>query len=148
MKRDYSIDLIRVVCCLIVVLAHVMLVTIHQSAEPVGDTLRFTVEQCTVLFRWVIPVFVMITGYCMAMKKTCTYSYCIQHTMRFVGVLFTVGLFFALLELVFSEGTFNAFMIVRALGNVISGNLWDHMYFVYLIIGIYLVLPVLHCFWQ
>ena len=148
MKRDYSIDLIRVVCCIIVVMGHVLTVAIHQSPVPVEETIRVVIEQGLVFLRWVIPVFVMITGYCIALKKTCTYSYCIAHVLRFVSVLFTVGLFFALLEIVYSEGTFNGSTIIKAIGNVISGKLWDHMYFVYIIIGIYLVLPVIHSFWQ
>ena len=32
--------------------------------------------------------------------------------------------------------------------NVIKGDLWDHMWFVYEIIGIYLVMPVIHNFMQ
>ena len=148
MKREYSIDLIRIVCCLIVVLGHCLLVSIHQSPVPVDPSFRSTVEQITVFLRWVIPAFLMITGYVIAKKKTCTYQYCFSHVLKFVEVLFTVGLFFALLELVFDEKTFSGSIVVRALVNVITGQLWDHMWYVYLIIGIYLILPVVHSFLQ
>lgn len=148
MKREYSIDLIRVVCCLLVVLGHCMLVSIHQSPVPVDLVFRARVEQLIIFMRWIVPTFIIITGYCIAKKRTCTYSYCFSHVLKFIEVLFTIGLFFAMIELVFSERTFNGFMVIKALGNVISGQLWDHMWFVYTIIGIYLVLPVIHCFWQ
>ena len=148
MKREYSIDLIRVVCCLFVVLTHCMLVSIHQSPVPVDPILSVWVEQLALFTRWAVPVFIIITGYCIAKKKTCTYSCCFSHVLKFIEVLFTVGLFFAMIELVFTERTLSIFMGVKALINVISGQLWDHMWFVYTIIGIYLVLPVIHCFLQ
>lgn len=148
MEREYSIDLIRVVCCLLVVLGHCMLVSIHQGPVPVDPVFSARIEQLTIFMRWIVPAFIIITGYCIAKKRTCTYSYCFAHVIKFIEVLFTVGLFFAMLELVFSEGTINGGTVVKALKNVITGHLWDHMWFVYTIIGIYLVLPVVHSFLQ
>ena len=142
------IDLVRITCCLFVVLAHCMLVSIHQSPVPVDSMFSVWVEQIVLFIRWVVPVFFIITGYCIAKKKTCTYSYCFLHVLKFIEVLFTVGLFFAIIELVFIERTLNGFTFVKALGKVVSGQLWDHMWFVYTVIGIYLVLPVIHCFLQ
>lgn len=61
-------------------------------------------------------------------------------------MLFTVGLFYALLEEVYSTGTVNGLVVFAAVKNVITGKLWEHMWFVYAIIGIYLVMPVVHGF--
>lgn len=61
-------------------------------------------------------------------------------------MLFTVGLFYALLEEVYSTGMVNGLVVLVAVKNVIAGNIWEHMWFVYAIIGIYLVMPVVHGF--
>lgn len=148
MNREYSIDLARIVCCVSIVLGHCMLVSIHQSPVPVDPIFSDLVEQLVLFIRPVVPVFMIITGYCITKKKTCTYSYCFSHVLKYIEVLFTVGLFFAMIELVFTESTFNGFTVIKAIGKVVSGQLWDHMWFVYTIIGIYLVLPVIHSFLQ
>ena len=61
-------------------------------------------------------------------------------------MLFTIGLFYALLEEVYSTGMINGLVVLVAVKNVIAGNIWEHMWFVYAIIGIYLVMPVVHGF--
>lgn len=40
----------------------------------------------------------------------------------------------------------NGLAAFAAFKNVIAGKLWEHMWFVYAIIGIYLVMPVVHGF--
>lgn len=61
-------------------------------------------------------------------------------------MLFTVGFFYALLEEIYSTGMVNGLAAFAAFKNVIAGKLWEHMWFVYAIIGIYLVMPVVHGF--
>ena len=88
----------------------------------------------------------MITGYCLSLKKECTYSYCLHHVLKFIKILFTVGLFYSLLEEVFIAKKFSITILGTSILNVFTGNLWDHMWFIYAIIGVYLVMPVLHSF--
>lgn len=98
--------------------------------------------------RWSIPVFFMISGYCLFSKQECTYRYCFSHVLKYVAVLFTIGLFYAALEEIFVAKSISLKLICNSILNVISGHSWAHMWFVYTIIGIYLVIPVIHSFMQ
>lgn len=148
MERKYSIDILRIISAIAVVIIHVVSAPVANSTVEVDISLAANLNLIHTLMNWSVPAFFMITGYCLLRKKTCTYEYCFSHVLKYVSVLFTVGLFYALLEEVFISKTLNFSIFIQSVKNVISGNLWDHMWFVYAIIGIYLVMPVIHTFMQ
>lgn len=146
MARKANIDLLRTISAAAVVILHTAVAPIGNcnSAVPFLTNRILTIVHSLTL--WAVPVFFIITGYCLLLKPECDYKYCFRHILRFVAVLFTVGLFYALSEEVYSARTVNAAIVLNALRNVIAGRLWDHMWFIYAIIGIYLVMPVIHTF--
>ena len=148
MKRNYSIDLLRVMSAIAVVIIHVVTAPLNNITFAVDPALKSTLSAFHHLSYWAVPVFFMITGYCMALKKECTYKYCFSQVAKFVAVLFTVGLFYALLEEVFTARTVSIAILLRCLMKVVSGDLWDYMWYIYAIIGIYLVMPMIHSFLQ
>lgn len=148
MTRKYSIDILRIISAIAIVLIHVVSAPVVNRVSDVDDALITNLKLIQTLMNWAVPVFFMITGYCLLKKDKCTYKYCFSHVLKYIGVLFTVGLFYALLEEFFKAKTISASMIARSILNVISGRLWDHMWFVYAIIGIYLAMPVIHYFMQ
>lgn len=146
MERKYSIDLLRIISAISVVIIHVCSSPITYSTQPLEEGLKNTFTFIQFLMTWCIPVFFMITGYCILGKKEYTYKNCLSHVIKFVMVLLTVGLFYSLMEAVFSAGTVDFGVIFNAFVNTLAGKSWTHMWYVYTIIGIYLVLPVLHTF--
>ena len=147
MTRKYNIDILRIVSALAIIGIHIIRCPIHNSTA-IAPALESNLSMAHRLLLWAVPVFFMITGYCLMQKQDCTYKYAFKHVRKYIAVLFTVGLFFALLELFFAQRTINFSIIKTAFLNVIVGNLWDHMWFVYAIIGIYLVVPLFHNFFQ
>lgn len=146
MERKYSIDILRIISAIAVVIIHTVSAPVTNSTVEIDMLLVNNLKLIHTLMNWSVPVFFMITGYCALKKQNCTYNYCFSHVIKYVCVLFTVGLFYALLEEVFNIKTLNFLTIANSVKNVISGNIWDHMWFVYSIIGIYLVLPVICSF--
>lgn len=145
-QRNNSIDLLRVLACIAVIFIHVSTAPVGSASVTVAGGIFKNLEFVHILMAWSIPVFFMITGFCMMQKEVCTYSYCFSKVFKYLVTLFTVGLFYALLEGVYTEKTINYSIVVNAFKSVVSGNTWDHMWFVYSIIGIYLVAPIIHCF--
>ena len=146
MQRNSSIDILRVAASIAVVFIHVSTAPVGSAADVVSGGILKNLELIHILMQWSVPVFFMITGFCMMQKDNCTYSYCFSKVLKYVGTLFTVGLFYALLESVFTEKTVNLKILWNAVKSVIGGYTWEHMWFVYAIIGVYLVLPVIHSF--
>lgn len=146
MERKCSIDLLRVLSAIAVIIIHTVSSPVTNSTAEIDALLLSNLDMIHSLMNWSVPVFFMITGYCLLRKENCTYKYCFSHVVKYICVLFTVGLFYALLEEVFVSKTINVSVLAKSLINVISGNLWDHMWFIYTIIGIYLVMPIIHLF--
>lgn len=148
MTRKYSIDILRILSAIAVVIIHVVTAPVNNASAPIAPGLESILHMIHALCYGAVPIFFMITGYCMMLKKECTYRYCFSHVAKFVGVLLTVGLCYALMEEVYAARTLNLAMILRGLRAVLEGKLWDFMWYVYAIIGVYLVMPVLHSFLQ
>ena len=126
MRRNGSIDVLRIISAIAVLSIHVISACgIGVGNESIVDGGHL--EGAHELLKWSVPVFFMITGYCLLCKETCTYRYCFQHVGKYLGVLCTLGLFYALLEEVFNARTINASVLKNSVLNVISGKLWDHM---------------------
>ncbi len=146
MERKYSIDVLRVISAVAVVIIHIVSAPITNNTAEANIELIKCLKLIHTFMKWSVPIFFMITGYCMLKKREVTYEYCFKQVCKFVGVLFTVGFFYALLEEVFSTRSIKFSTFTQSLLNVVSGNLWDHMWYVYATIGIYLVMPVIHLF--
>lgn len=144
--RKANIDLLRVISAAAIVTLHSVTAPMGNASSPIPLLTEQILTVIHSLTLWAVPAFFIITGYCLLLKPECSYKYCFLHIRKFVIVLFTIGLFYALLEEVYSTGMINGLVVLVAVKNVIAGNIWEHMWFVYAIIGIYLVMPVVHGF--
>lgn len=96
-----------------------------------------------VLRAWAVPVFVMVSGALFLGREVSVGKMFGKYILRLVLVLLTFGTLYALMEIIFAERSFSVGMLAVALRNVYAGALWDHMWFVYMCIGLYVVTPPL-----
>lgn len=59
-----------------------------------------------------------------------------------VGVLLTFGLVYCLMEVVFSARVIDISVMAQAMLNLVQGRSWNHMWYVYALLGLYLLLPM------
>ncbi len=132
------IAILRILAALAVVVIHTRSLTFHET-----NVYDF-VHACML---WSVPVFFMITGYIfIGVKKISDYSSVKNNIIKFVVVLFTLGYFYAICQRFFEARNLTAMLFVNSFYDVLKGNLFDHMWYVYSIIGIYLILPILSLF--
>lgn len=142
-KRNSALDILRVIAAIAVAVFHVFTSSAHNDSMITEHT-RTIITAFTETLRWHVPVFFMITGYLwLGSKKECEYKRIFLHIWRFIVVLFTVGFAYAILERFFSQRQLSLPLLAGGLFDVVNGNLWDHMWFLYSIIGVYLFLPVI-----
>lgn len=145
-KRSANLDILRSLAAIAVAMYHILANSVHSDPSVAANLVSGTEAFCAALY-WHVPVFYMITGYLwLSDSKECTYGTVKNNVRRFILVLFTIGYAYAMMELVFSARTLTPALLAQGFMNVIKGNLWDHMWYVYAIIGIYLFLPVLKPF--
>lgn len=92
---------------------------------------------------WAVPVFFMITGELLLdEKRTITYSVCIKkYAKRIILALIVFGIPFSMMEVFMTTRTLNFDLWWKGVVNVIEGKSWGHLWYLYALIGIYLVLP-------
>lgn len=146
-QRTSFISLLRIISAFAVVVIHVITSSIGNNVGTIPPSTQSSLHLIEALMRWSVPVFFMITGYIfLGVKQECTFASIRKYVLRFLAVLFTVGWLFALMERTFNAGSLQPKFVPLALRDVLLNNLWDHMWYLYAIIGLYLLLPVLKPF--
>lgn len=100
------------------------------------------------LVRWCVPVFVMLSGMFLLdpQRPLSLFKLLFHNALRiFVCLLFWGGVY-ALAELWASSGTFTWGSVKGVLVGVLGGNTHYHLWFLFMILGLYLVTPVLRAF--
>ena len=145
-SRNRSIDMLRIICALAVVMIHMVTAPVSAAggSGAVDPRLSGVLQLLHDLLRFAVPVFFMISGYCVpGSRKDCGYAWVFPHVLRLLAVLGTYGFALALLARYYEARVLSPALAARAAEDVLCGRLWDHMWFVYALAGLYLVYPVL-----
>ncbi len=146
-NRLSGISLLRIAATISVIALHTA-GTVTTAVPQLEDDMFTFFNLITIVFCWAVPVFFMITGSLLLNpQKELTASKCVKkYALRMVLALFIFGIPFALLMLVFNQGTFSPFMLLDSVIAVFTGDTFAHLWYLYVLVGIYLILPVLRGF--
>lgn len=76
MERKHSIDLLRVLSAFAIVVIHIVSAPVTNSNVEVDAGLVAVLEVIHSLMNWAVPVFFMVTGYCLLKKSEGGSSLC------------------------------------------------------------------------
>ncbi len=142
------LDLLRFLAIASVILLHVISGvsdTIPEQMTAAQMTVYQTIKSfCTIG----VPLFFMISGTLfLAPEKQISLKNLFQkYLRRIVLALVLFGTFYALLELIMVNKTFSVSYLGQSFFNMLSGNSWGHMWYLYALIGLYLFLPLFKAF--
>ncbi len=131
-------------------LAAIAIVLLHVIGAWKGDNwggyidTRLILDEIVIqiVVRWAVPCFLMITGYLLLDKdKSISTKDILRYSSRILIVLITFGLLFCLIE-AYIEGERGLSLGITSIINLFEGNSWSHMWYLYTLIGIYLLLPL------
>ena len=136
----------RAAGCIAIVFLHVFVTeanavgyaALGSTRVLVGDLLTIT------LTRWAVPVFLMVSGALLLdPSKDVGWPRLLGYARRMLLVLATFGLAFCLIESVVTHGGLAPEVVGEALRNLLTGNSWGHLWYVYALLGLYLLTPAL-----
>lgn len=151
MERDINVEkneqqeYIRTFSIIAVLIIHTAYMGILQFENMISIS-QIVLYRCVMnLMWWAVPCFLILSGSLLLeeerhirMEKLFK-----KYILRMLIVLFTFGLIFAWMELFFySHKILDIEQICKAVVNVLKGNSWAHMWYVYCLIGLYLLLPL------
>lgn len=148
-EKVLSISWLRIAATIAVVFLH-SCITLTNNADIffMTDQERIFLKICSDLMVWAVPCFFMITGSLLLdEKRKLTVHDCIfKYVKRMIIVLFVFGVPMAMMILLFEIKEFSSFTLVKSFWMVINGETMSHLWYLYALIGIYLIFPVLKIF--
>lgn len=142
-----GISYLRIAATIAVIALHTA-GTVTTSIPDLEKNLHSFFVLIMALVDWAVPVFFMITGSLLLNpEKEITTEKCLKkYVLRFILALFVFGIPFALLMLIFEQKTFNLEILIKSIEAVFTGDSFGHLWYLYVLIGIYVILPVLRTF--
>ena len=143
--RKQFLDVLRVLATCAVVLMHVLTGAIDVTDTSIVPEYRSLLLSVMDLVTWCVPIFLLISGYLfLNPERTLTYPVMIKKYCRRIALaILLFGVPYAASELVVTERTFRIRMIPEALKMTLTGHTWSHMWYLYLILFLYLITPLL-----
>ena len=143
--RKQFLDVLRVLATCAVVLMHVLTGATDVTDASIVPEYRSLLLSVMDLVTWCVPIFLLISGYLfLNPERTLTYSVMIKKYCRRIALaILLFGVPYATSELVVAERTFRIRMIPEALKMTLMGHTWSHMWYLYLIVFLYLITPLL-----
>lgn len=150
MKQDFfksraDISMLRTSATLAVLFWHtVCYITNRPDLHHLTQTQSICYHTLYHLMTWAIPVFFMISGALLLhADRKITYQICLKkYVKRFLLALILFGFIFACIELAATEKQFSLKTVGVGVYYVIVGKTWGHLWYLYVLIGIYLLLPL------
>lgn len=147
-KNIFYIDVLRIISAIFIVLLHSSSISYSFFAQDSEFVEKIFLKELWVVSRFAVPIFVMITGALLLNRnKVITWEMAIsKYAFRIIVVLLTIGFGFTWLEIIFDDKAICVSQIPNALFNLVIGRTWDHLWYLYMLIGLYLVTPIIKAF--
>lgn len=139
-------DRLRAFAILAVVLLHIS--ANYMDASAVTSAAWTTTAVYNSLTRWSVPVFIMLSGmFLLDPKKSLPLpALFFRHILRLAAALLVWGTLYAMVDLAAAGAALTWDNMFSAFLQVLRGNTHYHLWYLYMLLGLYLVTPVLRAF--
>ncbi len=140
-KRINYIDWLRIISALAVIGIHITMTQPNNySIQEIGKVNYLVLTCIYSLIQWAVPVFLMITGNLLLHSCKLTSTKVRKMIIRMGTVLLLFGSAFALLEQIFESKTLEIWMLPNSVLLTLQRQSWSHLWYLYVLISIYLIL--------
>lgn len=131
---------VRAFACIAIVFLHTFYASIAFSPSFTERTIAITVRN---LMMWAVPCFVMVTGTLLLDKmRGVTYKKLFtKYIPRIALALIIFAVIFELLDTIAAGDAIGIGTFFTGIKNAVLGKSWSHMWYLYMVIGLYLLLP-------
>lgn len=145
MNKINSLSYLRAVSCIAVIILHAYqassanafaIGTISSSEMNVAVTIRN-------LMMWAVPCFVMISGKLLLdPDRKLNYKKIFKkYVLRMITTLLVFTVLFEIYDTLFEKNALSFSVLKNSIKNVLTNGSWSHMWYLYLMIAVYIMLP-------
>ena len=141
-KTIYYLSYVRALACVAIVILHTVDAAVILYGDKLSSEARGSALSVVYFMMWAVPCFVMVTGALLLQKNrkvTLKDVFC-KYILRVLIALVVFSLLFALFDALMNKDGSGAGFLLTGLTNIVTGNGWAHMWYLYLLIGLYLLL--------
>lgn len=143
-NRNFTLDILRVFACYLVIHQHASeFFYIGENAAVVTGDNTFRIGIMTSLARISVPLFVMISGYLLLPKKTTTEEFLKKRFTRILYPFIVWCILYAVYYVFTKDETWTQALIHIINIPVNFGVEVGHLWYIYMLIGLYLLVPIL-----
>lgn len=144
-KKIYAYCYLRAFACAAVVLLHISASESILYKEILNPQQNFLTTLLYELMMWAVPCFLMVSGALLldAERNISIQRLLRRYIRRVLLALLLFTLLFRAFDMVMNKETASWSVLGDALRNLYQGTGWSHMWYLYLLIGLYLLLPFL-----
>lgn len=140
-NRTVWVDFLKVIAMIFVILLHIMGNTINTFG--LSGNAKVVYEALIAVLNCSVPIFVMVSGMLLLNpEKNITVKTILKkYIAKVLIILVTFGSFFILLEEYFNTKTISFDLIKTVIIRLLNGDVWAHMWYLYMLLGLYLFTP-------
>lgn len=142
-NRIYQFSYIRAVSCIAIICLHTIFTAVGIYGSTVNSNSLISYRVVMDNLMWAVPCFLMVTGALLLNRKK-EVSYHKLFTGYIGRILLAIFIFvfvFSVIDTFFGPENPSISVFLKQLSEVISGQSWSHMWHLYCLIGLYLLLP-------
>ncbi|MFA7116493.1 MAG: acyltransferase family protein [Bacteroidales bacterium] len=145
MKRNYTIDTLRTIAIMLVILLHVSSKYVISGMNNNNYDLSFWISNIVDSFsRICVPIFVLISGmFLIGRNENFAQSYK-KRASRILIPIIAWSIIYLVYRATLSYVLYHTFDIMGLIKSVLLGKPFYHMWYLYMLIGLYLVTPILN----
>jgi surface polysaccharide O-acyltransferase-like enzyme len=143
------LNTLRVFATFAVIMIHVFSPINSYFSNSLTKTESYICVVLNNLWQWCVPMFVMITGvlFLNPDKEIALDKILKKYVLRIILAIVLFGIPYCFMEILFSANmVFSIGQIGSSVLNTIQGKSWDHMWYLYMIAGLYLCIPLMRIF--
>lgn len=142
-KRIVWIDILRIIGVLGVILIHISSNTMETFGGLTDSAHKFYIF-IHYLFEFSVPLFVMISGMMFLKKKDLSFKEIFKkYVFKILLIIIVFGTGMIMMEEIFINKSFSLDLFKKIFIRLLEGDIWAHMWYLYLILGLYLITPAL-----
>lgn len=141
--RDNAYSYIRALSCFAIVLLHTVFCAVSLFADDTSDAQYVLSNLLDNNLMWAVPCFLMVSGALLLdpAREMSIGKIFRKYISRLLIALVAFCVLFRVLEVIVYRETVTLPLVLDGLYEIWSGQSWSHVWYLYLMIGIYLLLP-------
>ena len=143
-KRICYLSYIRAIACIAIIVLHMFASASILFGEQIGVRVNAYSRAISNIMMWAVPCFVMTTGALLLdADRKITYKKLFgKYILRIFSALLLCCIGFRIFDMVMDGETPEIGILLDALYEMFTGTGWSHLWYLYLLLGLYLLMPV------